>query len=122
MSDLHPTNGRSRGLCEGRFWRALVVVFVVFAGTPLLSAAYLYESVSASVGSDGTIYATGVTNAGGMQQHSAWVSTNIRSPKGRVGSGYQSVTSGGYAVADASLAFDQSDVGDYFIQANGGGT
>jgi hypothetical protein len=74
---------------------------------------YLYESVSCSVGSDGTIYATGITNAGGMQQHPAWVSTVIGSPGGCYGSGYQSVSSGGYAVANASLLAEDSDLGEY---------
>jgi hypothetical protein len=88
----------------------------------LLSGAYLYESVSYSIGSNGTIYATGVTNAGGMQDHSAWVWTVIGSPSGRLGEGYDSVNSGGYAVANASLAFDQTDIGAYDISASGGGT
>jgi hypothetical protein len=83
---------------------------------------YIYFSVSYSVGSDGTIYATGITNAGGMQQHSAYVTTTINSPKNRQGYGYQSVSSGGYAVANASLSLDDTDLGEYTIEANGGGT
>lgn len=49
-------------------------------------------------------------------------STEIYSPSGRVGSGYQSVPSGGYAVANASLELDDDDLGDYTIAAYGGGT
>jgi hypothetical protein len=97
-------------------------ICAILACAPLLSGAYVYESVSYSVGSDGTIYATGITNAGGMQQHSAWVSTVIGSPGGRYGSGYQSVSSGGYAVANASLLAEDSDLGDYTVSASGGGT
>jgi hypothetical protein len=101
---------------------AVQLILVALTCTPPLSGQYLYESVSYSIGSDGTIYATGVTNAAGMQQHSAWVVTNIVSPTGRAGEGQQSVSSGGYAVANASLAFDQNDLGEYTISAYGSGT
>jgi hypothetical protein len=32
------------------------------------------------------------------------------------------VSSGGYAIANASLAFDEDDLGDHDIWASGGGT
>lgn len=90
--------------------------------TPGLFGQYIYESVYASVGSDGTIYATGITNAGGMQEHTAWVNVTIQSPGGRSNTGVWYAYSGGYAVANTSLAFDPNDLGDYDIFAIGGGT
>ncbi len=82
---------------------------------------YITEYLNVSVGSDGTIYATGITDAGWMQEHSADVSTVIRSPSGRVVSPYVSVPSGGYARADASLPFNNED-GDFTVSADGDAT
>lgn len=106
-----------------RPWLAVQVVIVALTCAPLLSGAgaYLYVSESASVGSNGTLYATGVTNAGGMQVHSATVTINITSPKGRLAHAYGSVSSGGYAVATASLAFDTTDLGEYLSYVYGSG-
>ncbi|MFZ0961284.1 MAG: hypothetical protein WAO35_10295 [Terriglobia bacterium] len=122
MKCLHGAAVPGKGRCRFRPWLMVQVIGAVLSCAPLLSGQYVHESVSYSIGSNGTIYATGVTNAGGMQAHSAWVSTEIYSPSGRVGSGYQSVPSGGYAVANASLELDDDDLGDYTIAAYGGGT
>jgi hypothetical protein len=107
--------------CPLRPWLVAQLMGVVIALAPQLFGQYIYVSVSASVGSDGTLYATGVTNAGGMQAHSATVTTTVSSPIGRYAWASQSVSSGGYAVATASLAFDQNDCGSYLMYASGSG-
>lgn len=84
-------------------------------------AQYVNEYIDVSVGSDGTIYATGTTDAGWMSDHSAWVETLIRSPSGRAAGGSASVDSGGYVSADASLAFESTDLGEYVASATGDG-
>jgi hypothetical protein len=122
MNGQRSRYGPSNGIDLLRPWLAAQIVGVVLALAPQLFGANLCVSVSYSVGSDGTIYATGVNDAGHVQMHSCWVQTTIYSPGGRSGYGYQSVGSGGYAVANASLAFDQNDLGDYTIEAYGCGT
>lgn len=122
MNSLRLPYGPSNGPYTFRAWLLAAQLCVFLASAPALFGQYVYESVSYSVGTDGTIYATGVTNAGGMQQHSAWVQTVISSPGGRLGEGTQSVYSGGYAVANASLAFVTTDLGTYTVSASGGGT
>jgi len=122
MEPMRSIYWHSRGWHLLRPQFAVQLIFIALICTRPLSAAYLYVSVSYSIGSDGTIYATGVNNAGHVQMHSCWVQTTIGSPGGRYGSGYQSVSSGGYAVANASLAFDESDTGEYTLEAEGCGT
>lgn len=122
MNGLRSRYGPSKGTDLLRPWLAAQIIGVVLALAPQLFGAYLYVSMSVSVGSDGTIYATGVNNAGHIQMHSCWVQTTIHSPGGRSGYGYQSVSSGGYAVANASLAFNENDLGQYTIEAYGCGT
>lgn len=119
MNGLRSTYGHGKVSHARRVRLAVQLMCAVLACAPAFSGQPLYESVSYSVGADGTIYATGVTNAPGMQQHSASVETVIESPNGRGAEGYQSVSSGGYAVANASLAFDQTDLGQYTIYAYG---
>ncbi len=82
---------------------------------------YINVFLDISAGDDGTLYATGITDAGGMQEHSANIWTGINSPKGRTASAGNSVTSGGYARADTLLAFDETDTGNYTIWADGNG-
>jgi hypothetical protein len=121
MSGVTPGQRNREGTRGHRLRLAALIVGVALAWPPALMGQYLYESLSVSVGSSGTIYATGITNAGGMQEHSAYVSTVIRSPKGRMASRYTSVSSGGIARADTSLAFDGTDLGNYTASAGGGG-
>jgi hypothetical protein len=74
----------------------------------------------ASMGSDGTIYGWGVTdaNSGGCYCHSAKVTTTLRSPNGRTQTFTRSTTIGQeYARADVYLLFDQNDVGNYTISS-----
>jgi hypothetical protein len=97
------------------------LIFIALICAPPLSGAYVHVSVSYSVGSDGTIYATGITDAGHIQMHSCWVQTTIQSPGGRYAEGYQSVNYGGYAVANTLMYFDQNDLGEYTIEAYGCG-
>ena len=82
---------------------------------------YVNEYLDVSIGSDGTIYATGTTDAGWMSEHSAWVETVIHSPAGRYGTGSANVDSGGYVSVDASLPLDSSDLGEYDVSATGDG-
>jgi hypothetical protein len=121
MEAMRSTHRHSRGRQLLRPQLAVQLIFIALICAPLLSGAYVHVSVSYSVGSDGTIYATGVNDAGHIQMHSCWVQTTIYSPGGRSGYGYQSASSGGYAVANASLAFDQNDLGEYTIEAYGCG-
>jgi hypothetical protein len=94
---------------------------VVLVLTPQLFGQYLYVSVSASVASDGTILGTGVTYAGQMYVHSAYVKTTITSPNGNYSSASTSVSVGGYVAVTAQFPFDPNDLGDYTIEAEGTG-
>lgn len=112
--------------CQKRTFRIatqLVVqlICLVFACATSLFGQSLVanEYLDVSVGSNGTIYATGITDAGNMSIHSADVTTTITSPNWRRALAYNSVSSGGYARADTSLPFDQSDIGDFFANAAG---
>lgn len=80
---------------------------------------YVNISESESLGSDGTLYATGVTDAGGMPEHSAVSAVWITSPTGRTAQASASVPSGGIARSEAFLPSVQNDLGDYTIYTNG---
>lgn len=71
----------------------------------------------ACVTPDGTTYGWGVTDVWyyGVT-HTASVSTTLRSPNGRV-AWAQVYYVPNYARADVGLAFDQNDLGDYFVNS-----
>jgi hypothetical protein len=81
---------------------------------------YVSEYADVSMGDDGTIYATGITNASGMQDHTADVSLSLNTPM-RAANASNSVYSGGYARADTFLPSDPNDSGDGSVTASGSG-
>lgn len=92
---------------------SLVLALTLFAALP--SQAYSYYS-GASVGSDGTVYGWGVTDATpppGMY-HTAYVYTTLTSPKGRVAN-YGQVSAPSTVRQDVSLPFDPADLGTYVV-------
>jgi hypothetical protein len=94
---------------------SFVVVITFF--TALRSQAYSYYS-GASVGSDGTVYGWGVTDATpppGMY-HTAYVYTTLTSPKGRVAD-YGWVSAPSTVREDVSLPFDPTDLGTYVVSS-----
>jgi len=99
--------------------RLLGLVLVLLLA-PQIAKAMTYGRVTysdMSVGSDGTIYGWGVTdaNSGGCYCHTAKVKTTIRSPKGRTRTASDLYGSRGHehARADVSLVWDDTDLGDY---------
>jgi hypothetical protein len=81
----------------------------------LPSYAYSWYS-GASVGSDGTVYGWGVTDATpppGMY-HTAYVYTTLTSPNGRVAN-YGQVSAPSTVREDVSLPFDPTDLGTYVV-------
>jgi hypothetical protein len=89
---------------------SLIVILVALLSPPTVWGA-TYSG--ASVGSNGTTYGWGVTNVTtGSYIHTAYVTTTLRSPKGRTAirnwqSAWNSVR------ADISLAWDSTDLGTY---------
>jgi hypothetical protein len=71
----------------------------------------------ASVGSNGTVYGWGVTDATTYSMyHVAYVSTALYSPKGRY-NGYGMHSAQNSVREDVSLAFDPTDLGTYLVQS-----
>lgn len=90
---------------------SLVAIFTFLAATPL-HADTIYSG--ASVGSDGTIYGWGVTDASSMTAHTTQMNSTLSSPKGRSTAG--SISAGGdYSRIDLSLPNDDNDTGTYFV-------
>jgi len=72
----------------------------------------------ASAGSNGTVYGWRVTDAyvGAYMTHTAYVTTTLRSPSGRLSSsGWQSATN--YVRADVSLGWNATDLGNYTVES-----
>lgn len=91
---------------------SLVGIFTFLAATPL-HADNIYSG--ASVGSDGTIYGWGVTDATSMVAHTTHMNSTLSSPNGRQTSG---TTSGGdYSRIDLSLPNDDNDTGTYLVSS-----
>src|SRR3990172_251690 len=66
-----------------------------------------------SVGSNGTIYGWGVTDAyGGGMWHIAYASTRLQSPNGRIYNSYWQQASD-WVTANSFLVWEPNDLGDY---------
>ncbi len=107
-----------RRLAPATYALGVLLAVELLSAQVALAQYYVDVSVDWSVGDDGTLYATGITNAGGMQEHSAYVATGITSPT-RQASWTASVYSGGYVRADTSLPFNENDVGNFSVWADG---
>jgi hypothetical protein len=97
-------------------WLFGLLLMLALAGPPAKAMTYGRVTYSdMSVGSDGTTYGWGVTdaNSGGCYCHTAKVSTTIRSPNGRTRTASDLYGSRGheYARADVYLPFEEE--GDY---------
>ena len=90
----------------------LVSVVTLFAALP--SYPWTYYS-GASVGSDGTVYAWGVTDVTvtGMY-HTAYVNATLTSPKGRVANN-GTIQATNSVREDLSLPFEATDLGNYVV-------
>ncbi len=99
----------------------LAFVAAVTVLIPLPSYAQYAWYSAASVGSDGTVYGWGVTDVTtSTMYHMAYVTTSLTSPKGRKWGPMQRSAQNSVRV-DASLPFDPSDIGTYFVQSTNQG-
>lgn len=100
--------------------RVLVSVLAFALSLPACCFGYAWSSGS-SIGSDGTIYAWGVTdgtpNPGYSMTHDAYVNTTLTSPKGRTD--YTGYYKWGINTvrSDVSLPYDRTDLGTYTVQS-----
>ena len=92
---------------------AAMVLLIFFGGSPAFSQSTYSDSWFNDSGA-GSIESAGVTD--GSYTHSYVVDTTVSSPNGRGASGSRRST--GYARADATLAWDWDDPGDYFTESD----
>jgi hypothetical protein len=97
---------------------SLLSVLTLFTALPLhANSGY----TGASVGSNGTVYGWGVSDATTYSMfHMAYVSTALYSPKGRY-NGYGMHSAQNSVREDVSLAFDPTDLGTYLVQSTNEG-
>jgi hypothetical protein len=80
MNGLLAAGAHSKNGWRLRPWLVAQLIGAVLTLTPQAFGQplgqILWEFVTIWPGSDGTIYAEGITSAGGMQVHSAWVTTH----------------------------------------------
>lgn len=107
VASVHGVNDALRAMARS-LASTIALTLVVVASAQAYSA---YSG--ASVGSSGTIYGWGVTEASDYYMtHTAYVTTTLRSPKGRAA--YSGMWAGGDTVrADISLSWDATDLGTY---------
>jgi len=120
VSSLSLVSGARQKPNGGKVAGRLLGIALVLLVAPRIAGAMTYGRVTysdMSVGSDGTIYGWGVTdaNSGGCYCHTAKVTTTIRSPNGRArtASDLYGSRDHEYARADVQLSFDQNDLGEY---------
>ncbi len=110
ITDIEPDKGLGHALPVSFGLAGLVAVFTLLTTMPSYADS-VYSG--ASVGSDGTVYGWGVTDAQSMTSHTTHMTTTLTSPKGRQAT--SSPSDGDYTRADVNLPFLSTDTGTYTV-------